>query len=261
MLSWFRLSPYLDGAVGGVDITASNSDGGRYFVAGFIPTARSIVASSGAGESNVNDDSTRSASRCYMTGYKDRVRLESNTGRNYLWRRICFTFVGEEILLHTNPGDPSTFSLGTLWQLTSNGYERAITQIFPDAGGSSGSPVWTNLQEIMYKGVIAKDWNDPMTAKVDNSRVKVWSDTLTSLKALNDSGQQWIKNRWHPMHKTLLYNDDEQGGGKLPTELSVNNRQSMGDYYIIDIFDRGSAPDNSDVLNYSASGTMYWHER
>lgn len=251
MLAWHKDDPYVGGSVGAWNMNKAGAFDGRYWVFGFIPTARTITSSSSAGESNINDDASRTATRCYWRGVKEHIRLESTTGRNLLWRRICFKFTGTEILRDNSAG------LGALWEETSNGYVRASTLLIP----SSLSPVWNNLAVILFKGVANSDWNDLMSAKVDNTRVTLAYDKTVNLKPPNEAGQQWSFKRWHPMNSTLVYNDDEAGGAKLGTELSANTRYSMGDYYIIDIFDFGLAPDDDTEVNYSVNATAYWHER
>lgn len=255
MISWKKDDPYVGGEVGNWNFSAgSPAFSGRYYALGFVATARTITSSSSAGESNVNDDASRTATRCFMRGIKEHIRFESGTGRSYLWRRICFKFTGQEIL---GPNGSGLF--GSMWSETSAGYVRAMTLLI--SGSTTDPTVWNNLVNILFKGQANVDWNDIMAAKVDNTRVHLAYDHTTRLQPKNDSGQQWKIDRWHPMNKTLIYNDDESGGSKLGTELSTNTRLSMGDYYIIDLFDMGLAPSDGDVLNVAMNSTLYWHER
>lgn len=252
MYAWKKDTPYVSGEVGNWNMDQASAFGGRYWIFGFTPTARTITTSTSAGESNVNDTASRTATSCYMRGVKEHIRLESTTGRNFLWRRIAFTFTGQELL---GPNPSGLF--GSMWVETSTGYERAMTLLNP----TNDPDVWNRVANVIFKGTANSDWNDIMSAKVDNTRVILKYDKTRNLKAPNEAGQQWKFDIWHRMNRTLIYNDDEAGGSKTGTELSVNTRKSMGDYYIIDIFDFGLQPDDECELNYGVNSTLYWHER
>lgn len=231
-----------------------DASGPRFQVFGFTATARTIDTSNTAGEANVNDDATRTATRCFMRGIKERLKYETTSGRSYLHRRICLTFMGQEFIKRESDG-----LTGSLWQESSAGYVRALTNVL---GIGSDTETWNQMAQVIFKGQVNEDWSDLITAKVDNQRVKLMYDRTYTIRSGNDTGIQKERKLWHAMNKTLIYNDDEAGGSKLPSELSANNRQSMGDYYIFDIFDVGEAPvDEGDQLGFAVQATLYWHER
>lgn len=253
MLSAFKVNAFGPPSSPGTSAGIVASDG-RWQAFAFVATARSIDSSSVAGESNVNDDATRTATRCFMRGIKERLKYETASGRCYLHRRICFTFVGQELFKRDSDG-----LTGSYWAETTAGYLRTITQVF---GGSADADLWNQLAQVLFKGQANQDWSDLITAKIDNQRVKLLFDKTFTIRSGNDTGIQKERKLWHPMNRTLVYNDDEAGGAKLPSELSANNRLSMGDYYIIDIFDVGESPAvDGDELGFSVQSTLYWHER
>lgn len=251
MVAWRRNNVVDPGALGGSVLNA----GSRYWVYGWIATARNGDYQSGGPRGIVNDDATRTASKCYMRGLKEKIRIETQTGHPFLWRRICFKFTGTE-LITDNDGDAFN-----LWSETSAGFVRATTLLDGPGVIAPTSDIWNKIATILFKGQVNVDWSELITAPLDRSRVKVAYDSTVRLTSGNAEGKIYSFSRWHPMNKTLQYNDDEEGGGKSMSFLSVNNRQSMGDYYVIDVFDTGISGDESDALAFTPEATLYWHER
>jgi len=251
MVPWRRENVTAAGTLGGSTITADD----RYWAFAWVATARNGDYQLGGPRGNVGDDATRTASNCFMRGLKENIHIETSSGRPWLWRRIVFTFTGTE-LLTDNDGDPFD-----LWMETSAGFVRAVTQMTPNTAAPT-IDMWNKLASILFKGQASEDWVDLMTAKADNRRVKILHDHVTPIRSGNESGVLRNIKRWHPFNKTLIYNDDEEGGGKQMPLLSVNNRQSMGDVYVVDLFDSGTNTGTvEDSLFFSPEATLYWHER
>lgn len=253
MLGTYRLNMFdTNVSTGGPSISGTD----RFWIFGFVATARSNNADT-SGNGVIFDQPTRTQTSCYMRGLKERLHIETNNGHSWLWRRICFTFVGQEMLKSETTG-----ATGTLWQDTTSGYHRAWTQLRPSANADT-TQIFSQMVDLLFRGNIGDDWDDFITAKVDPLRVRLYSDKTIKLRSGNDNGVSRKINRWYPMNKTLIYNDDERGGRMAQTELSVNNRGSMGDYYVIDIFDYGvgTDPSGADQLVMRGDSSLYWHER
>lgn len=249
MVAWYRPNVISSGSAGGVNING----GERFWAFAWIPTARNADFQVGGPRGIVTDDATRTATKCFMRGLKEKIRIETTSSHFWLWRRICFKFVGTE-LLTDNEG-----TAYNLWEETSAGFVRATTQINPSIEPSLD--LWNKLVSLMFKGQANIDWSELMTAPLDQSRIKVAYDRTRRIKSENEVGTLRTFTEWHPMNKTLIYNDDEEGGGKTASFLSVNNRQSMGDYYVIDLFDAGITGGGDDELIFTPEATLYWHER
>jgi hypothetical protein len=250
MLAWTRLGADVSGSSGGATI-ASNE---RYWAFGWIATARNADYQSGGPRGTKIDSATRTSTETFMRGVKENIRIELQTNHAYLWRRICFKFKATTLVT-----DSTTGLEYALWQETSAGYVRALTQLLPSINPTL--QLWQQLVDIIFKGQVNVDWSELMTAKTDNSRAEIVYDKTVRLTTGNDVGKMLDVKRWHPMNKNLIYNDDEQGGGKGTPYLSSVNRKSMGDYYIIDIFDTGTTGDADDTLTFTPQATLYWHER
>lgn len=212
-------------------------------------TARDNTTSTSAGKGTIFDQSTRTSSSPYMVGLKEAIEIQVNTGMPWQWRRICFTVKGSLGLTET-----SSFGLSTE---TSSGYVRVVNQISGDTGGGQGYI----LYEKLFRGQNLADWNDPMTAKVDTTRVTLKYDKTCSLASGNEDGFIRKYNRWHDMHKTLVYNDDELGGGMTPFAYSTTGKAGMGDYYVLDMFRARTGSATSDQLSFRPEATLYWHEK
>lgn len=236
--------------VGGT--TISSATGTRH-IYGWQPTARDNTVIPGD-HSSPFDESSRSKSSCFMRGLRERVFFEGRTPAPVIWRRIVFAFTGQEIVR-----DQVTGAVSTLFaELNPQGYVRLTV---PIQTGTTVPVAYLrdNLTNILFRGREQLDWEDPLIAKVDHSRVKLISDRTMTLKSGNQLGVMTTKKRWYPFNKTLIYNDDESAGGKNASFFSANNRQSMGDVYVIDIF--GLVTGSETELVFKSEATLYWHER
>jgi hypothetical protein len=220
----------------------------------WIATARDNTNTPGVPAGGV-DDSSRTADTCFMVGLKENIGIETQSNLPFMWRRICFTFKGQEILR-----DRVTTDVGTLYQQASPpGWMRATTQILGTNVVSTF--VYDNLETILFRGVKLLDWFDVMDAQVDNQRVTLKYDRTRTFKSGNDVGQMFKIGHWHSMRKNLTYNADESAGGRVESVLSTNAKGSMGDYYVIDYFRFMTASTINDAISFTPEAILYWHEK
>lgn len=212
-------------------------------------TARDNTTSSSNVKGTQFDLAARTSTTPYMVGLKEAIEIQVSTGMPWQWRRICFTYKGPLGLTYS-----TTQAVATE---TSNGYVRVVNDITGDAGGGQQYILF----EKLFKGQNTVDWNDVMTAKVDNTRVSLKYDKTCTLASGNEDGFIRKYNRWHSMRKTLVYNDDELGGGQAAQQFSTQGRAGMGDYYVLDIFRARTGSTASDQLSFRPEATLYWHER
>ncbi len=193
--------------------------------------------------SNISDpvsSSVRERDAVYMRGLKENIILKTNTSVSWRWRRICFTCKG--------------MPLGTsMVSETNSGWTRQLW----NRGATTFAALVANL---IFKGQQGVDWQDVFVAKLDTNNIKVCYDRLRTLSSGNQNGKFFRDNRWYPMNKTLVYQNDEQGEAESNEAFSTTGRAGMGDYYIVDYFDSASLT-SSDVLNFQPEATLYWHER
>lgn len=189
---------------------------------------------------------TRTATSCYMKGLSEKIEIQISDGLPWQWRRICFTskaFVDEV----------NTTGSFTLFNETSNGMQRTINQ-----------PTGANrvaVERSLFKGEVNVDWNDQMIAPLDRARFTVMYDKTITIAAGNESGSIRKYNRYHPMNKTLVYNDEERGDTEESAYYSVGSKAGMGDYYVVDIFRPRVGSTTSNQLLFSPNTTLYWHEK
>lgn len=212
-------------------------------------TARDNTTNSTNVRGTTFDSSTRTSSTPYMVGLKEAIEIQVSTGMPWQWRRICFTTKGSLGL---------TYDAGqAVATETSNGYVRVVNQITGSAGGGQQYILF----ERLFRGQNTVDWNDVMTAKVDNTRVTVKYDKTCTLSSGNEDGFIRKYNRWHGMNKTLVYNDDELGGSTTAQQFSTIGKAGMGDYYVMDLFRARTGATTSDLLSFRPESTLYWHEK
>lgn len=222
----------------------------------FCPTARSLAT---AGATNqVTDTNDRTSVTCYMRGYKEDVRVQTNSPAPWLWRRVCFTYKGDDFLEGVPNNNATAF----------------VQNYLPYSDTSIGmARKWFNLQvnnmpetvtafnAIIFKGRQGFDWNDIITAKVDNTRITVKSDHVRRITTGNNAGHFSERKLWYPMNSNLVYDDDEVGGQMETSYTSVDAKAGMGDYYIVDYIVPGVAATSSDLININCTASLYWHEK
>nr|UQS94347.1 MAG: putative capsid protein [Corcyphos virus 4] len=184
-----------------------------------------------------------------MVGLKEAIEIQVNNGMPWQWRRICFTMKGP-----IGINQSTSFSLALE---LSNGWVRMANQV----GDNTGSGDQYAIYERLFRGQNTSDWNDPMTAKVDQTRVTLKYDKTVNIASGNEQGAVRKYNRWHPMNKTLVYNDDELGGTEQPSAYSTSGKAGMGDYYVIDLFRARNGAGSTDQLSFRPEATLYWHEK
>lgn len=199
------------------------------------------------------NSATRTSSTPYMVGLSERIEIQCNTGMPWQWRRICFTMKGPS-LVPTSTASSAVFSTNAE---TSNGWARMMNQVL----GNPGQNPMYGLMVPLFKGQVGSDWIDPMTAPTDNSRVTIKYDKIVTLASGNEDGFIRTYKRWHPMKQTIVYDDDETGGGTTVSVQSTEGKAGMGDYYVMDMFRARQGSAVSDQLTVRPQSTLYWHEK
>lgn len=194
---------------------------------------------------------SRTMSDTYVPGFKERVELETNNGANWQWRRIIFAAKGPELRI--------AFPIGTLYQHDNeNGVQRAVWNFL--SGLEIGEEAREPLEDLLFEGQAGKDWIHRFTAKVDNKRVTLLSDSTRKLSSGNDNGRFFTSRRWTPVRKRIVYDDDEDGDDKTLAVWSTVGKPGLGDIYICDYIGcAGGAV--TDTLEFTPQCTYYWHER
>lgn len=238
---------------GGVDLGLGS---GTLRVFGWVATARDNTTTVDGGNfGTVYDESTRTSDDCYIRGLKETVQFATDNALPFQWRRIAFHFTGQEMIR-----DQGSANVGSMWAETnSQGWTRAMTQLLPASGPASFA--WSQMQNIIFRGVASVDWLGYTLAPLDHSRIKVVYDQVRTVRSNNEEGTLRNFNFWIPVNKRLVYNDDEVGGGMSASVLSANNFQSCGDLYVIDIFELSPNTTEEQHYIFQPQACLYWHEK
>lgn len=230
----------------------SSGNGGEAFL--WVATARSISSAVSAGEANVNDDATRTATHVYMRGFKERIELAIQDSSPWRWRRVVFAYKGLDLILTSSfpvvPVNP--------YVETSDGMGRLFAKV-SNTGVSQVSTIQGRINNLIFKGTFGKDWDNIMNAKTANQDCTILSDKMMIIKSGNDQGAFRTVNRWYPINQKITYDDFESGGSKGAGYYSAQATDSMGDVYVYDLFE--PLKDDSDDLKVSINTSLYWHER
>lgn len=216
--------------------------GTRTYLFPWVCTARDL----GASDSN---ESARTRSSVYWRGIKEKIQVQTNNGRPWQWRRICFQVKRQDML-------NTTAAKFRWWSTFPNvGVVRLVNDVSNNAA-SAGM-----LLGALFDGAQGTDWVSYFTAKVDTNRVKLCYDKTRIISAGNDQGMMRNYNQWHPMNKTMYYEDDENGFSEDYGPYASGSRKGMSDYIIFDIIAAGTGGSIADRLSFNPEATAYWHEK
>lgn len=240
-------------AIGVGGLTVAGSTG--YAMSVFCPTAMAFTT--GGSDNTVTQAASRTATTCYLRGYKENLRIQSNTPLPWLWRRICFTYRGPDFNAIHGDGSPTTTYVPFVDSSGGNGMQR---QWFNLQVNNTPSTV-AAFNSIIFRGDASHDWDDVITAKVDTSRITVKSDRTRRILTGNSNGHFSERKLWYPMNHNLVYDDDELGKLESSSYYSVESSAGMGNYYIVDYVAPGLGGGSGDIVNLRCTATLYWHER
>lgn len=220
--------------------------GANTYLFPWICTARDLTVGTGETNATVGLESARTASRCYMRGLKEVVKIRTNNGRPWQWRRVCFTMKGDELAKSNNAGS-------YYYTETTDGIVRVVNGLNNTLQGS--------VLSVMFDGYQGSDWLDVFSAKLDTQRISVKYDKQRIIQSGNDNGVIRMYKDWFPMNKNISYADDERGAGEDTNFLSATSKEGMGDYYVMDFLQCGDGATSADVLTFQPEATLYWHEK
>lgn len=197
----------------------------------------------------------RTSSETYAVGLAERISLTTNDSASWLWRRICFTTYGSYIW---------TVEDQTYFPIIAGGSPAGYQRAFVSLGGATVPTIQDTLRAQLYgqlfQGVQGVDYSETNLAKTKSRGITVMYDKTVRIESGNEHGVYRTYKRWHPMRKRLTYLDVEDGPQLDSSLLSVADRRSMGDYYVLDLF-TCSDNDSEHTLTVNADATYYWHER
>lgn len=221
----------------------------------WLATARDISKASGA-ISNINDTASRTATNCFMRGLSETVRISTSSNMPWEWRRICFCFRGNGMMLRNG-----TTAFVPFFLENSNGWTRYARTVSHNTATNDELAVSNQIINILFEGVYGTDFADLLTAKIDSTNVKVKYDRTRQIRSGNDVGVQRTYKYWLPMNANLHYDDFESGDKTVDSTVSVGTNVGMGDYYVVDFFKPHPAATVNDQIQFQPQATLYWHER
>ncbi|UPW41529.1 capsid protein [Peromfec virus RodF8_89] len=253
MLSWSNTNG--NGASKPVAAGTGFVAGGTIGVFVFCPTAMNLLQG-GTNPNYMINTAERTATTCYMRGFAENLRVQTNSHIPWFHRRICFTTKGINPFNNTASSDTPTQPWSPYVD-TSNGMER----LFFNENINAQPATLAAQYELLFKGAQNQDWDDLITAAIDTTRVDLKFDKTWLLTSQNESGTIKVRKLWHPMNKNIVYADDESGESMASAYGSVGGKQGMGDYYIMDVFQSGLGASSTDLLSVFSNATLYWHEK
>lgn len=221
----------------------------------WLATAQDLTDGSARG--TVSTPAQRSATSCYMRGLNEHIRIQTSSGVPWFHRRLCFTFKGQKPFTAFVTETPPVAQPATPYLEAGGGMQR----LFFNQTINGMPTTLTERYAVLFKGEANVDWNDVLIAQVDTTRVSLKFDKTWTIKSGNANGTVAERKLWHPMNKTLVYDDDESGASEVSSYNSVGSKAGMGDFYVLDIIVPGEGGTSTDFLSITSSSTLYWHER
>lgn len=224
----------------------------------FLWQASAMDMAAFAGGSNLFINvAERTSTTCFMRGLSEHVRIQTSSGLPWFHRRICFCTRGASPFNTLASGDTPVQGGVTTYSDGPNGMER----LWANQGVNTVPNTIAAQQEVLFKGAFNVDWNDPVIAPIDTTRIDLKFDKTWVIRSGNGNGALVERKLWHPMNKNLVYNDDEQGEAEATSYYSTSSKQGMGDYYVYDIIQPGVGGGATDLMNIFSNSTLYWHEK
>jgi len=200
------------------------------------------------------DEHVRANQEVFMRGIKDRIMVSATF--SLIHRRVCFWS-------HRRIDDARPFVFDNPDVIDAPSYQRRnLVALYPNLD--------EEIFEYLFKGTVGFDYseNSRWDTPLDNKRVKVVYDkqyTITPNYAAPDGaqfGKTLTRKLWHPINRKVLYDDDEEGADVNGSGWSAQTPESLGNYYVLDIFSTGQSIEgsNDQVGTYMPESTTYWHE-
>lgn len=195
---------------------------------------------------------TRLKQRCFFKGVAEDMNFLTNSDASWTHRRIVFLDRGETVR-DAMPPNTAVVAIGSV------GYVRPLWAVLNVAGATEpGATAWADISDVLFDGQRNVDWSTYLTAKTDPQRVKTLYDRTTTIRSGNDRGLWKVKRFWHPVNRTIIYDDDEEAGNIVSRPWS-SGMGSCGDVIVVDMF---GCPDGTtdDELSIGTQARVYWHE-
>lgn len=226
-------------AYGGLNMAGENLYGVL-----FSPTAR-IPA-----QTLAPNPAMRVKSRCFVRGFSERINFRTDSGETWRWRRIVFST--------PNLGQNLSQDFLSNYYDSVNGQIRSLINV---RSGNFASDL-ARIYSFIFEGTRNADWANPLTAKVDRTKVRIWADQIFTIQSNNDRGTDKNFKFWYPINKTIHYDEGELGADSKFVSKWSDSRMAPGRVGDIFIFDILSSNENTtgDTAIFSPHCTYYWHE-
>jgi len=226
---------------------------GQPYVFAWLPSGRTRALGTTVDDLyNVTDD-LRESKVTYIRGLKETISLATNTNVAWRWRRIVVFWKDVLVLNPSSNYRDLWYDPNVSPSTTGRGYVRVFNSL--------NTTRYAALTDLIFVGTQDKDWTDPFTAALDKSRVDVKYDKTITIQSRTNTGTDLTFHRWHPVNKTMIYDDEQVGASWNSSFYSSNARGSCGDMVVIDIIRGGINSGGSDRMRLVSDATFYWHER
>lgn len=182
----------------------------------------------------------------FIKGFAEHIRFDTNSAYPLLVRRVVYT-TPYKITLQGGVTGPTT-------------QDTKVVRDKKHYIGLGFGPKNVDVVELLIAGENQSDWNDILTAKIDNQRVRLFSDKTFTIRSGN-TGDAFKQFKFYDrINRKFTYDDQESAnsilGSGWAAEAHNGDLQNIYcTYFIQNVQDVSISP------TIHQSRTMYWHEK
>lgn len=243
-------SDVLDTTGGGIILTAAETlvkGTPKTHMLVFNPMRRILVPS------NAAYVSSRTASDCYIVGLSERFEIIPSDSSMWFWRRVIVSWKDVFGLL--------TVEVQTGADNQGGISRRPLVDLARTSANQDYNAAYDEVIDKLFQGVYSTDWNNTLTAKIDNRRFTVHSDRRRTIKSGNAASAPRTVKTYQKFGKMMYFDDEENGTSVTPAYKSVTDKRGMGNIFVFDFFQCPAPLVATSNITVGVNSTMYWHEK
>lgn len=188
----------------------------------------------------------RNKREIYLKGFAENIRFDTNSAYPLMVRRVVYA-TPYKIALQggvTGPDTQDTKVVASKKHYIGLGY----------------GPKNVDVLELVLAGTNQVDWNDILTAKIDNSRIRLFSDKCMTIRSGNTADAFRQFKFYDRINRKLSYDDEESAntiiGSGWAAEAHNGDLQNVYCTYFLQNVSQASISPTIHQMR-----TMYWHEK
>lgn len=188
----------------------------------------------------------RNKREIFLKGFAENIRFDVNSAYPLMVRRVIYA-TPYKITLDGGVSGPTTQDT------------KVVTSKKHYVGLGYG-PKNVDVPELVLAGTNQVDWNDIMTAKIDNTRIRLFSDKMFSIRSGNTADAFKQFKFYDRINRKATYDDEESANSILGSGwLTEAHNGDLQNVYCTYFLQNLSSTNITPTIHQMR--TMYWHEK